>query len=204
VRFSPRHISTTQGHNVRNAGPQIEPASDYPAWDRKKSQRSINLIGPGEFDRVPARQKDVASHLDNTRLMWAFPQSPKPHDGNAIFNDGPVKRHDPGSKNDYMVPSLGEGSRYLLASGRRSSADRRVLVVNEQKSHAKTQSLSARKPQPKQKNLTQRRKGSEEGGERIANISTIGYPGERMANPICNLLSRTSLGWRHPRVSPIF
>jgi predicted flavoprotein YhiN len=89
--------------------------------------------------------------------MRAFPQSPNPNNRNAVFDDGSVKRSDSGSKNYYMVTSLGEGPRDLLASGCRSSADRRVLVIDEQKSHAKTPSLSAAEPQPKQ-NLTQRRK----------------------------------------------
>jgi hypothetical protein len=49
--------------------------------------------------------------------MRAFPQSPKPHDGNAIFNDGSVKRPDPGSEHHYALASFGKGPRDLLARG---------------------------------------------------------------------------------------
>jgi hypothetical protein len=72
--------------------------------------------------------------------MRAFPQSPNPHDGHGVFRDGAVKRSDPGSKHYNVVTSRGEGSAKLLAGSRRSSADRRIFVVYEQKSHAKTQS----------------------------------------------------------------
>ena len=84
----------------------------------------------GQLDHVGARQKEVACHLDNTGLMRAFPHSPHPNNRNAVFDDGSVERPDPRSKNYYLVTSLGEGPGNLLASGRRSSADRRVLVVN--------------------------------------------------------------------------
>ena len=72
--------------------------------------------------------------------MRTFPQSPNPHDGNGVFRDGAVKGSDPGGKHYYTVTSLSEGPRDLLAGGSRSPADRRVLVVYEQKSHAMTQS----------------------------------------------------------------
>lgn len=121
----------------------MKPASDDPAGHREESQRGINVMDPGQLNRVGARQKEVASHLDNARLMRAVPQSPNPNNRNAVFDDGSVKRPDPGSKNRYMVTSLGEGPRDLLAGGCRSSADRRVFVVNEQKSHAKTQRKSS-------------------------------------------------------------
>ena len=137
--FGARHVSTSQRYYVRNTRPEIKPASNYPAWDREESEGGINPMGPSQPNRVPARQKDVAGHLDNTRLMRAFPESPNPDDGNAIFNDGSVKRPDPGSKHQYAVASLGEGPRNLLANGGRSAADRRIFVVDKQKSHAKTQ-----------------------------------------------------------------
>src|SRR6516164_943131 len=110
----------------------MKPASDDPASHREESQGGINLMGLGQLNRVGARQKEVAGHLDNARLMRAFPQSPNPDNGNAFFHGGSVKRPDPGSKNHYMVTSLGERPRDLLASGCRSSADRRVLVIDEQ------------------------------------------------------------------------
>ena len=138
--FGTRHVSAAQRHNVRDAGPKIKPASNYPARDGEESQRGIKLMGPSEPNRVPARQKDVAGHLNNTRLMGAFPQSANPHDGNAIFNDGPMKGPYPRGKNHYAVTPPGEGPRNLLAGSSRSPADRRILVVDKQKSHAKTQS----------------------------------------------------------------
>ena len=138
--FGARHVSTSQRYYVRNTRPEIKPASNYPAWDREESEGGINPMGPSQPNRVPARQKDVAGHLDNTRLMRAFPERANPHDRNAIFHDGSMKRPDPGGKHYYVMTSLREGPRDLLASGSRSPADRRIFVVYEQKSHAKTQS----------------------------------------------------------------
>jgi hypothetical protein len=97
-------------------------------------------MGSSQPNRVPARQKNVAGHLNNTRLMRAFPQSANPYDGNAIFYDGSMKRADPGGKHYYVMTSPGEGPGDLLASGCRASTDRRIFVVDEQKSHTKTQS----------------------------------------------------------------
>src|ERR1700751_2903977 len=141
--FGARHVSTSQRYYVRNTRPEIKPASNYPAWDREESEGGINPMGPSQPNRVPARQKDVAGHLDNTRLMRAFPESANPHDRNAIFHDGSMKRPDPGGKHYYVMPSLREGPRDLLARGSRSPADRRIFVVYEQKSHAKTLSKSS-------------------------------------------------------------
>ena len=86
-------------------------------------------MGSSQPNRVPAREKDVAGHLNNTRLMRAFPQSANPYDGNAIFYDGSMKRADPGGKHYYVMTSLCAGPRDLLASGRRASTDRRIFVV---------------------------------------------------------------------------
>jgi len=70
--------------------------------------------------------------------MRTFPQSPNPHDGNGVFRDGAVKRPDPGSKHYNVVTSRRESPPNLLAGSRRSPTDGRILVVYEQKSHAKT------------------------------------------------------------------
>src|ERR1700683_3455540 len=130
--FGAWHVSTTQGHDVWCAGPEVKPASNDPAWDREKCQGGIDLIGSGQPKRVPARQKDVASHLDNARLIRAFPQSTNSHHGNGVFDDGSVKRSYSSGKDYHLMTSLGKAARDLLASGGRSSANRRVLVVDEE------------------------------------------------------------------------
>jgi hypothetical protein len=90
---------------------------------------------------VPARQKDVACHLDNTRLMRTFPQSPNAHDRNGVFHDGSVKRPEPGSEDYYLVTPFGEGPRDLLAGCGRAPADGRIFVVNkEETSHGAVRS----------------------------------------------------------------
>lgn len=132
MRFGAWHVSTTQRHDVWCAGPEVKPASNDPAWDGEKSQGGIELIGSGQPKRVPARQKDVASHLDNTRLMRAFPESANSYNGNVVFDDGSVKRSDPGGKDYHLVTSLGKVARDLLAGCGRASTDRRIFVVDKE------------------------------------------------------------------------
>ena len=64
--------------------------------------------------------------------MRAFPQSPNPHDGNAVFRDRSVKRSDPSGKHHHAVTPLGERPRDLLTGSSRSPADRRIFVVDEE------------------------------------------------------------------------
>ena len=89
-------------------------------------------MGSGQPECVPARQKDIACHLDNPRLMRAFPQSPNPHNGNAVFYDRSVNRSDPSGKHHYAMTPFNEGPRDLLTGCSRSPADRRIFVVDKE------------------------------------------------------------------------
>ena len=116
VRLGARHVATAQRYDVRNPPPKVKPAGNDSTWDREESQRGIDLMVSRQSECMPVRQKDIASHLDDPRLVRAFPQSPNPHDGNAVFDDRSVKRTDPRCKDCYVVTPLDEGSCDLLAS----------------------------------------------------------------------------------------